>query len=65
MKLLVGESRKFPIRFNDPDGKGALGTLPPGEYEIKSTYYAKSKGLLEGAREDLVTNSIRIKVTAP
>jgi hypothetical protein len=39
--------------------------LGPGEYELHFVYYAQSKTLLEEALEDLESNTLRIKITAP
>lgn len=39
-----------------------IDDLTPGEYEIHLIYFAKTKKLLKGAKEDLKTNVVRFKV---
>ena len=54
-----GESRKaewqMPLDSSD---------LPAGEYEVAVTYYAKSRGLLKDAKEDLKSNVVKFSVKA-
>jgi len=53
--LEPGESRCFTQSINAPDGKGIR--LKRGTYEAKVVYFAKSKGLVEEAAEDITSNS--------
>jgi hypothetical protein len=57
--LQAGESRSCEIRFSDVKG---LGTLPAGEYEIRVTYYARSRRLLKDATADLLSNTLKIRI---
>ena len=39
-----------------------IGPLPAGEYEVKVVYYSESKGLIEGAFGEVVSNIVRVKI---
>ena len=63
----TGEPR--PIRFKTggnvltPVRLDGGVTLPPGEYEVRFVYYARTKGLLKDALDDLQSNPVKFKVT--
>ncbi len=46
---------------DDPDTI-SVPALPPGEYDIVFTYYAKTKDLLPDAASDLVSRPLRIRI---
>ncbi len=54
----LGAGVSYQVKLAD------VGPLPPGEYEVKVTYYAESKGLIEGAFGDLVSNPLRVRIGA-
>jgi hypothetical protein len=39
-----------------------IGPLPAGEYEVRVVYYAESKGLVEGAFGEIVSNTLPVRI---
>ena len=56
VRLKSGGRALTPVRVDE------CVTLPPGEYELRFVYYAKSKALLADAASNLRTTPVNIKV---
>ena len=54
VELQSGESATIRVDLGDK--------LLPGEYEVTVSYFAKSKGLLADAKDDLKSNVVKIRI---